>query len=101
MQTLLVTYDLNKSGQDYTDFHKVIKSYGTWARLSESSYAILTAESPTEVYNRLSPYMDKNDTTYVIGLHRPWMGYGPTAVNDWLEKNLTTVPENNGYRIRF
>lgn len=100
MDTLLVTYDLRKPGQDYTDFHKTIKSY-SWARLSESSYAILTSASPSDVYNKLRPYMDDNDTLYVIGLHQPWMGYGPVEVNKWLDKNLTVVPATNRMPYRF
>ncbi len=60
MAVLLVTYDLKKPGQDYSDFYKVIKSYG-WAKLSESSYAISTDKSPTTIYNELAPHIDKND----------------------------------------
>jgi len=87
MSVLLVTYDLKKPGQDYTDFLKVIRSYD-YARLSESSYALNTTQSPSDVYNKLRPYMDANDHIYVINLKRPYSGYGPKEVNDWLEKNL-------------
>lgn len=48
MSALLITYDLKKPGQDYSDFYKIIKSY-SWARLSESSYAIATTEIPKSI----------------------------------------------------
>ena len=82
MNVLLITYDLKKPGQDYTDFHKFIKSYGAWARLSESSYTVQTDEDPSTVYNKLAPHMDKN---------------GPKEVNEWLDQHL---PSRQGSVVR-
>ena len=87
MSVLLITYDLKKPGQDYTDFMKIIKDY-SWARLSESSYSIETAESPKAVYEKLSPHIDENDQLYIINLKKPYWGLGPKAVNDWLSQHL-------------
>jgi hypothetical protein len=87
MSVLLVTYDLKKPGQDYTDFLAIIRKY-PYARLSESSYAIATNEIPQDVYNKLSPHMDKNDQLYIVTLRSPYWGLGPKEVNDWLTQNL-------------
>lgn len=90
MAVLLVTYDLNKEGKskvDYNKFYKIRDAYDH-VKLSESSYALNTTETPTEVYNKLKPVIDTNDHVYIISLKRPYMGYGPKATNDWLEKNL-------------
>lgn len=87
MAVLLVTYDLNKPGKDYNDLLKTIKAYG-WARLSESSYAIKTEQTPQQVFDILKPYLDQNDNLYVITLKKPYAGFGPTDVNDWLDSNL-------------
>jgi hypothetical protein len=87
VSALLVTYDLKKPGQDYTDLLKTIKSY-PWARLSESSYAIRSDESPETVYAKLNPFLDANDFIYIINLRKPYTGFGPKDVNDWLDANL-------------
>jgi len=87
MAVLLVTYDLNKPGKDYADLLKTIKSF-PWARLSESSYAIKTEQTPQQVFDKLKPYLGQNDNLYVINLKRPYAGFGPQDVNDWLESNL-------------
>ena len=87
MATLLVTYDLNKAGQNYNGFYEVIKKYG-YAKLSESSYAIKTNEAPMDVYNKLLPHMDKNDTALVLTLSQPYYGQGDRDVVDWLSKFL-------------
>lgn len=88
MAALLVTYDLNKPGKDYNDLLKTIKSYDAWARLSESSYAISTDQSPQQVFDKLKQFIDQNDNLYVINLKKPYAGFGPKDVNQWLENNL-------------
>lgn len=88
MGVLLVTYDLDEPGKDYKDVIKTIKSHDGWARLSESCYAIATSKSPQQVFNQLKPYLDDNDNLYVVTLTKPFAGYGPKDVNDWLENNL-------------
>ena len=88
MALLLVTYDLQKPVQDYSNFHKIIKIYPN-VRLSESSYAIHTTESPSDVYNMLTPHMDQNDQLYIITLTKPYYGVGPKFINDWLSELLS------------
>ncbi len=87
MAVLLVTYDLNKETVRPKIVDEVKKT--SWAKLSESSYAIDTNETPQAVYNRFQYLLDENDNFYVITLKRPYYGQGPKAVNDWLEQRLT------------
>lgn len=87
MAVLLVTYDLSKPGQDYPDLLMYIKGFA-WARLSESSYAIATDQLPATIMAAVRRYVDANDHIYVINLKRPYSGFGPRDVNEWLEKNL-------------
>jgi len=87
MAALLVTYDLNR------ELHRpkivdAVKTYGTWAKLSESSYAIRTELAPGDVYKHLKPMIDENDNIYIIKLSKPYFGFGPKDVNEWLENNL-------------
>jgi len=87
MAVYIVTYDLNKETKRPDILSDIKKT--SWAKLSESSYAISTTETPTEVYNRLSKHIDNNDNLYVITLKKPYYGKGPKDVNDWLANNLT------------
>lgn len=90
MSVYLVTYDLNSPGQKHTEVLEKIKNYGSWARLSESSYAISTHETVGQVYGKFEPLIDSNDNLYVISLHRPYTGFGKKDVNEWLQNNLTS-----------
>ncbi|MGR3513129.1 MAG: hypothetical protein ACU0GG_10215 [Paracoccaceae bacterium] len=87
MATYIVTYDLNKETKR-PPIVKEVKSFGSWARLSESSYAISTTSSPKQVYEKLSKHLDGNDSCYIITLSKPYWGQGPRDVNEWLDNNL-------------
>ena len=87
MAVLLITYDLKRPGQAYDSMMAYIKQH-PWARLSESSYAIETSASPESVTNRIRQITDSNDNIYVITLTRPYNGWGPQDVNEWLQQRL-------------
>ena len=87
MATYLVTYDLSNPVQKYKNVLNEIKKYA-WTQLSESSYAISTSLSESQIFKKLSPNLDSNDQLYVITLSKPYCGRGGQEVNSWLEKFL-------------
>lgn len=87
MAALLITYDLNKESKR-PPIVDLIREFPSWARLSESSYAVQTDLSVNEVYKKFDRLTDANDQIYIITLSQPWMGFGPKEVNDWLDENL-------------
>lgn len=89
MACYIVTYDLNKETKRPNILKDIKEGFGGWAKLSESSYAISTNLSPDGVYDILSKHLDGNDHIYIITLKKPWQGFGPKTVNDWLNDALT------------
>lgn len=87
MSELLITYDLNNEIKR-PNILASIKALGPWAKLSESSYAVVTAMTPAQVFQHLQKHLDSDDTCYVITLRKPYAGRGPQDVNKWLEDNL-------------
>ena len=91
MTTFLVTYDINKEkpkpDRDRAKLLAHIKTFA-FAYLSESSYAIDCQLTAPQLYNLLRQHLDPDDTIYVITLTRRWDGFGPTAVNRWLQQRL-------------
>lgn len=85
---LLITYDLNKEAKRPPIVKAIQEISGTYARLSESCYAVRTSLSPEQVYTRLSPLLDANDFIYIVTLAHPYTGFGLQEVNDWLLQNL-------------
>ena len=87
MGVFLITYDLNNE-DSRPNITGDIKKFKSWAKLSESSYAVNTNLSAEAVYNRMKKFLDADDNLYVIGLRKPLVGQGSIKVNKWLETNL-------------
>lgn len=88
MSLMLVTYDCNRSEQDYSGFFRHIERYSN-VRLSESSYAIITDKTPKAICAELEEFIDEDDNLYVITLKKPYDASGPNLASDWLKKELT------------
>lgn len=89
MSVLLVTYDLHQSYKDCQEIMKFIQAAAAWAKLSESSYAIKTQETPKSMMNYLQPLLHKTNRLFVVTLTYPYAGYGSESVNMWLKNNLS------------
>lgn len=81
---LLISYDLNRPGQDYTALHDEIKKAETWWHHLDSTWIIQTSHGPEEWQRRLSRYMDENDSLLVIEVCRNYNGWLPQKAWDWL-----------------
>jgi len=64
MKNYIVTYDLNKIGQDYDGLIKAIKNY-QFAYPLKSAWFIKTNQSATEVSKNLRQYIDENDRLFI------------------------------------
>lgn len=84
----IVFYDLRAPGRNYEDLYKAIKSYGTWGKLTESAWAIVTNEDSAQIRDYLMKYMDSNDRIMVIKSGQEAAWNNAKASNDWLQKNI-------------
>ncbi|MBE3610514.1 SinR family protein [Campylobacter californiensis] len=89
MNTLIISYDLNKQGQNYNELHEAIKRLGSWWHCLDSTWLIKTNYSSVQVRDYLKTYMDANDTLLVVayGSGAAWSGFGKEC-SDWLKANL-------------
>ena len=72
---ILVTYDLNKSGQNYDALIEKIKTLGAWAKVQQSVWYLHTSYSTDEVLDRLSKVTDFNDSIFVANMSdASWRG---------------------------
>ena len=85
MAVLIVTYDLAPTGASYYLLVTAIKKY-PWARLTTTSYAISTTLTPGTVLAQLRPLVESSSNLYVMTASKPFAGYGPQGVNDWLQQ---------------
>ncbi len=80
----LITYDLNKNGQDYENVINAIKdaSTGAWCTFWKSSYLIKSnLSSADDVFKKIQPYLDSNDKLLVIEVKNNKQGW--LCQKDW------------------
>lgn len=88
MDVLMITFNLKTPGQDYAPIFDFIKNMNVWAKLTDCCYAVRTHLQPQELLLELRPYLARNDTLYIATLDKPWIGFGPDDVNEWLRERL-------------
>lgn len=82
MAVILVTYDLKKQGQNYTEVHAYLKRF-THCKGLESVYLLDTTKSPTDIREAITKLVDTNDVIFVTKLVRTWSSWGYQCA-DWL-----------------
>lgn len=90
MNTLLVGYDLNRPGQDYSSLFAAIKAAGAWWHHLDSTWLVRTSLTPVELRDRLRHHVDAGDELLVMdvtGRPAAWAGI-PDSGGDWLKQNL-------------
>lgn len=90
MRTLLVGYDLNRSGQNYDDLIGRLKQYSLWWHHLDSTWLIRTANTHIEVRDELKALIDNNDELLVIdvtGDSAAWTGFNASG-SKWLKEYL-------------
>ena len=73
----MITYDLNKQGQDYENVIQAIKdaSTGVWCTYWKSSYLIKTNLTVQQVTDKITPHLDGNDSLLVIEVKENYQGW--------------------------
>lgn len=88
MKTFIISYDLRKPDKNYEALIKLIRAYGSWAKLGGSAYLIITDSSVVQVRDNLATALDSNDQLFVGTCPVPsaWKGL-PDEVAKWILEN--------------
>lgn len=89
MSTFLIAYDLTeKDSEDYQKIIGAIKAYGTWARVTESTWIIVSEDKASAVRDNLKQYMKSDDRLFVLksGTVAAWSNV--RCNNEWLKKHI-------------
>lgn len=90
MNTLLIGYGLNASGQNYDDLIEKIKSTGNWWHGLDSTWIVKSSLSATSMRDLLRSEIDDNDELLVVDITSDaaaWYGFSDKA-SQWLSNNL-------------
>jgi len=86
MAVLMIVFDYAPAGASHYSMIRAIKKY-PWTKLTDTSYAISTDLAPHVVLSELRSLMESASNLYVMTFRKPFAGYGPQSVNDWLQQN--------------
>jgi len=90
MRTLLVGYDLNRPGQNYSGLVEELKAVPLWWHYLDSTWLVRTEEAPVELRDRLSAHVDPGDELLVIDVTSraaAWTGFEERGAQ-WIKDNL-------------
>ena len=90
MATFLVSYDLNKPGQDYKDLIEAIKGLSdTWWHHLDSTWVLEHPGPSKAIRDGLTPHLDASDELLVVKLtgEGAWTGFNEKG-SKWLKDNL-------------
>ena len=87
MKCYIISYDL-RNLRNYDSLYKAIKSYGTWAKITESTWGVVTSQSAVQIRTFLLNHMDNDDRVFVIksGSEAAWVR--AICEDSWLKNNL-------------
>ncbi len=81
----LVTYDLNRPGQQYATLYEGIKSLGTHWHCLDSTWLLKTSYSTEQVRDHLKKFIDTNDKLLVVDFDG-WAATGfPLEGYSWMK----------------
>lgn len=88
MACYIVTYDLRAPGRNYENVHNKLKSYKKWAKVTESTWAVVTEDKAVTIRDALKAIVDPNDRIFVVksGVEAAW--FNSKCKNEWLKANL-------------
>jgi len=88
MAVYLISYDLDKPGQDYTDLIKAIEQIGGVKTLFSEWFVVTQTMNAKTIFDRLSPFVDSNDRLLVLGLSGEAWWYNLMTSNEATRKLL-------------
>lgn len=89
MAVYMITYDLNKQGQQYDKVIEAIKESSIdWCPYWKSSYLIKSSLTVQQVADKITPYLDSNDNLIVIEVKDNYQGWLTEKRWNYIQENI-------------
>jgi hypothetical protein len=90
MSTLLVGYDLNRPGQNYSELIEFLKSHSGWWHCLDSTWLVSTNKTVTQLRDEIKRHIDSTDEVLVIDVSNDsWASFGFNEEGtNWLKTHL-------------
>ena len=90
MSSYLIAYDIREpsTSEVYDRLHEAIKSYGTWAHITESCWCIISEKKATEVRDHLNGFLRPQDRIMVLQSANVAAWRNLICRDEWLKEYL-------------
>lgn len=86
-KSYIISYDLSEGG-DYEELFKRIKSYGYWAHITESTWAVLSDDSASDIRDNIAECLSNGSRLIVVQSANVAAWRNVICRNEWLKKNI-------------
>ncbi len=83
----IISYDISDGGE-YEELYKAIKEYGSWAHITESTWAITTSNGHKEIRDNLGKHLPDGSRLIVVKSGGAGAWRNVICRNEWLKGNL-------------
>lgn len=84
MALYLVTYDLNRPGQDYQELYDRIKQCGNAWHGMQNTWFVETTKSAAQIRDHVGPALDRGDKLFVSRVQEAaWQGFADDGTS-WI-----------------
>lgn len=90
-----INYDLKIPGRNYSGLYEGIKEYPRWCHYLESTWLIITDETPKQVWDKLGKNIDKNDYMLIIEVTDKVYGWLPDSAWKWINDNVPSKAQQS------
>ena len=87
MSCYMISYDMAEGG-DYNALHKAFKSYGNWAHIAESTWAVVTERDHKTVRDHIGQYLPDGSRLIVVKSAGVGAWRNVICRDQWLKENL-------------
>lgn len=84
-----INYDLKAPGRDYSGLYEAIKKTSLWWwHYLDSTWLIVTEETPSQIWSKLAHHIDKNDFLLIIEVRDNIQGWLPKEAWEWIHDKV-------------
>lgn len=89
MKVLLVSYDLRQPSREYSKLYEILKNSPKWWHYLESTWLILTNDTPKQLFDKLNAALDSDDHILILEItKRNYWGVLAKDAWQWIEENV-------------
>lgn len=86
-KSYIISYDLANNG-NYEQLFEHIKSYGYWAHITESTWAVLSTKSASKIRDDIANYLSEGSRLIVVESANVAAWRNVICRNEWLKEHI-------------